>query len=785
MNGNGTREGRSFFDGLVRMIKNEAKKRKNEKGALLFDVAIFLLSLFFARCHIAFGAYPLGAALVGVLPSRVWISLFGVLFGAFSLGRAGIIHAIIAVVIVFLRVIMSGGVGESGTLFRESYTMRVCSVAVGAFVGAIYEILLNSFSLESLTFGSLGVLLSVALAFSYYGVVASEVHISDIIGNGRSIFAGRRGDKEEVAAVMLQGSFLILSFLTAISLDGYDFFGISLSYIFVSALTLFVAKRFGAIRAGAVGFVSAVGLGAMGAVGLGLAGIAAGLLFNIGLGYALFGGAAVLAAWCAYAGGLTVFLSTLPEYAVAAMLMTPYLKGAKREGREDVELPVTKKASLAVLAEVAECAFRRTDTKELEESLLLTSAAIKTYGEGGERGEFDEYRNIVIAATASLDATPCEEKIDILSTRLYKRAPVTAEVISRIFDISEGDAESLAQKLRELVGEYERECYELCRMSGLSREYELISGMMSGVGYSHTVESERDEELSRRLASVLTVLGFPDASAAVIGRRRRRVIYAVDTDAAHAFTDEIRARIERTLGFSLAEPKITEDDGIALVSADALPLWRVEYATASAAASEAEPSGDSTAFFERGGVFHAIISDGMGTGAVAARTSAFAVDYLGQMISHGVSDELIFDALNHIIKYRGEECSTTVDMLSLDLYTGELALTKSGAAPSYVVGEESVFRLAASTAPLGLIKDADSDTLRREMHSGEVVVMISDGAGVLPEESAWLTELLAGGEPFEVEEYARRILDGARKNVGCGDDITVSVIKILAAQATS
>ena len=785
MNGNRTREGGSFFDGLARVIRTAVEKRKNEKGALLFDVAIFLVSLFYARCHVAFGAYPLGAALVGTLPSRVWISLFGVLFGAFSLGRAGIIHAIIAVLIVFLRVIISGGKGEGGVLFHESYTMRVCSVAVGAFVGAIYEVFAGAFSLQSILFGALGVLLSVALAFSYYGVIASRIHIADIVGGGRNIFAGKRGEREEVESVMLQGSFLILSFLTTLALDGYDFFGISLSYIFVSALTLFIARRFGAIRAGAVGFVSAVGIGAMGAVGFGLAGITAGLLFHIGLGYALFGAAAVLAAWCAYAGGLTVFLSTLPEYAVSAMLMTPYLRGAKRESEPDSPLPIAKKASAAVSAEVAECVARRMDTRELEEAFILTSAAIKEYGRGGERGEFDEYRNIVIAATASLDATPCEEKIDILATRLYKRAPVTGEDVTRIVDISLEDAERLSEVLRELVGEYERECYELCRMSGLSHEYEMLSGMISGASYSFALAYDTDEELSRRLTSTLAALGFPDASARVLGKRRRRVIYAVDTDAEHAFTAAMRERIERVLGFVLSEPRVSENDGISLVSADALPLWRVEYATASVPGSDDEPSGDSTAFFERDGVFHAIISDGMGSGAVAARTSAFAVDYLGQMSAQGVSSALVLDSLNHIIKYRGEECSTTVDMLQIDLFTGELALTKSGAAPSYVIGESSVFRLSAETAPLGLIKEADSDTQRREVRSGDVVIMLSDGAGVLPEQSAWLGELLSKKETFDAEEYAKRILAMAKDHAQTGDDITVSVVKIFATQPTS
>jgi hypothetical protein len=137
----------SFFDGIISGVRRQIEERRKQRGALVIDVSVFLLALFFARCHIAFGAYPLATALVATLPSRVWVALVGALFGSVSLGGSGLLHSIILLITVFLRIIISGGArdedGSSQRLFSESYVMRVASAAIGSFIGAFYQVLLE------------------------------------------------------------------------------------------------------------------------------------------------------------------------------------------------------------------------------------------------------------------------------------------------------------------------------------------------------------------------------------------------------------------------------------------------------------------------------------------------------------------------------------------------------------------------------------------------------------------------------------------------------------------
>ncbi len=775
---------RSFFDGMIASAKREAERRRGAPGALVVDIAVFLMSLFFARRHIVFGTYPLAAALVATLPSRVWVALAGALFGSISLGGSGLLHAIISVVIVFLRIIISGGRKDedemAARLFTEPYVMRVAAAAIGSFIGAFYEVLLESFSLASILFGCTGVVLTVALAFSFFGVFTSNIDPLELFGRGRRIFSGKRTERERMELTLFQLSSLVLCFFAAFSLDGYDFFGISLCYIFVGAITLFVARRFGAFRAGVVGFVSAIGISATGAVAFALAGLGAGVLFSIGLGYALFGGGALLCAWCAYAGGITDFLSTLPEYGIAAMLMTPYLKNAKRESETDEVVNKSRAGESAADKVVRRHRDDACERDSLEESLILAAGAIKEYGQGSSRGEFDEYRDIVIAVTSTIDPTPCEEKIDALASKLYKGDRPECEDVARILGVCDG-VEDIHTHLMRLVGKYEQECYEHCRMDALAGEYELISRLIGGERLAAERSSAVDEGASYKLTAILKSHGFPEGCVRVLGEGKGHIIIAAEeSDGLELSSPKLLFELGRALGARLEVLLSEKCENITVLECRVAPVWRIERATASSASPNTGLSGDSVDFVERGGVFYSLLSDGMGSGAVAMRTSRFACRFLSEMIKDG-NETLILDSLSGIIKHRGEECSTTVDIFSFDLVTGEAAFTKCGAAPSYVKHADSIYRIRSRTSPIGLSASADSERVVARVEGGDYVVMLSDGVSVLPDDVPWLLEFLSRPTDKSAADYADELLALARENSKTEDDLTVSVMRVLAA----
>ena len=156
-----------------------------------------------------------------------------------------------------------------------------------------------------------------------------------------------------------------------------------------------------------------------------------------------------------------------------------------------------------------------------------------------------------------------------------------------------------------------------------------------------------------------------------------------------------------------------------------------------------------------------------------------SADFLSRILESSCTKSTAFHILNHIIKNRSEECSSSVDLFDFDLMTGEALFFKCGAAASYVKRNNSIFRIRSETAPLGLMKNIDAERIRVEVKSGDYIIMLSDGVSQSTDDSAWLIELLSGEPKCNIREYAETILSEAAKNSKSRDDMSVSVAKII------
>ena len=136
--------------------------------------------------------------------------------------------------------------------------------------------------------------------------------------------------------------------------------------------------------------------------------------------------------------------------------------------------------------------------------------------------------------------------------------------------------------------------------------------------------------------------------------------------------------------------------------------------------------------------------------------------------------------LNGIIRSTSRECSATVDIAEIDLMTGETRFIKSGAAPSFVLRDGSIFRLQSKTVPIGIIRALDAEMLKFDILPGDTVVMLSDGAARSYDEVPWLLDMMTNDEDIlsgDEKKAAEKIVREARRR-GSYDDITAGVIRI-------
>ena len=196
-------------------------------------------------------------------------------------------------------------------------------------------------------------------------------------------------------------------------------------------------------------------------------------------------------------------------------------------------------------------------------------------------------------------------------------------------------------------------------------------------------------------------------------------------------------------------------------------------------------SGDNYLMFERDcGKYHLCLSDGMGSGTVAAKESELVVELLEKFIEAGFKRETAVKMLNSAMVLSGEaERFSTLDYCEIDLYTGVVSMIKIGAAASFLVRDGDVTVINWGSLPAGVDVDQKFESTDITLASGDFLVMVTDGVLEylqVKEPIKKFTEILQTVDTENAGAYASDILDKVLVyNGGCArDDMTVIVLGI-------
>ena len=149
-----------------------------------------------------------------------------------------------------------------------------------------------------------------------------------------------------------------------------------------------------------------------------------------------------------------------------------------------------------------------------------------------------------------------------------------------------------------------------------------------------------------------------------------------------------------------------------------------------------------------------------------------------QFLEAGIEPEAALKTLNSAMALRGAETGsfTTIDLFTCRPDTGEAAVYKFGAAPSYLKKGGTVRRVTGGALPAGLRgAPAAPDVTRLTLEPGSFAVMISDGVAD-PGRDEWLQDLLAGWEGEDPQVLAGLILSESIRREALQDDCGVQVL---------
>ena len=776
--------------------------------SLLRGGAFILLGFLLGSARMLFDSTPLGFALLASCNAQAPFVLIGIVASGFEGSAVSLSVIAGACFLIATRALSSLLLEKKGVLsteerrsyplllesvFSESTSLRVMSSALGVFLVGIWRIIEGGFRFYDL-FASIFYLIATPLAtflFSRYFTFQAEKKKQ-----------GRAFSITPTSEILIDLSLLTILCAVAYSIRGITFMGISVSLFFVLSVTLYATKK---------GFVYGLIAGLL--LGLSLSPKYAPMLAFCTLAYypisklSLFGGAiASCIAGLVFgisSDGISAIAMELPALLTASLT---YCTAERLDLFDDVEryfesdVRSMSDISDELLITEQKMSTRNEKLRHISDSFSSLSEIFYDLSSKLKRPSILDLHSIC-EESFEKHCDGCENRESCFGVEYPQTLDAMKKMAVQLHSHGLADIKKLpdsfkkkCQRKSEIVKDANLSCsvatkkaFQNEKTEIFALDYDAIANILNDAIADNENEFKSDPKMSKKISRVIADAGYGEHSVMVFGKRKLKIIARnLDLNESSEAMSSLVSSIEKIASVKLSEPTFELSFGSVNMQLDAERAFSAECAFSSSTCSGESICGDTVSIFEnKNDYLYALISDGMGTGRDAALASETCNIFLRHMLSAGNKIETSLRMLNSVLRSKGSgsenECSATIDLLELDLYSGALTLVKSGAAPTLVLRRSNVFKLASPSFPIGILRSLDAKQLSINCEDGDLIVMVSDGAVKNGDDCGFLNDLLK--EDNICDEPASRIADRIVRRARAeaelqSDDISVVVIKV-------
>lgn len=654
------------------------------------------------------------------------------------------------------------------------------------------------------------------------------------------VFDGRR-----CAPALREAGIGAVCYAVTVSMGGVMIFGFSLRQLCAHAITLYISQKHGYLRGALAGLVCGFGCDVLYAPAYALIGAASGLLWRMHTAAAVIGSCAVGAMYAVYVGAFAAVRTVLPEMIVVSAAAYPLLR----------YLPALPEKWGLSDADGGRNAASAREVPAALTDLPITPAML---GVPSLELQLDALSGILMGLSSTFyhlsDRTrkpglyEIRQMCESISDRYCAQCPqhalcwerdfsATADAMGRITLCihRRGRAENtgafapldrVCPSLPNMLAAMNDAAAHLCeekmtkdKTETAAGDYEGMAKLLRASAAAYAKSCERDDALSRRLGRAMHRIGFRAEAVSVYGDRRRVVVAqglelgGDDLRAAGGGllgSEELREAFSALSGVRYQSPEfhLTAGGAKLCMTMRAGPKLAVTGGVWGEKKADEEVSGDAVCLFaNRSDCFYALVCDGMGSGREASVTAQISALFLEKLLSVSTAAGAALNLLNGFLRARSGECTATVDLCEIDMIVGEAKFIKCGAAASFILRGEQLFRIASGTTPLGILREVSAEETTAALCGGDLLLFFSDGVCGEEEDSAWITEtvcaaraaydarcakqhireaVLEDGETAEKQPTVLSLTDAlalalgeaAAARTGRRDDMTVAVLNI-------
>ncbi len=322
--------------------------------------------------------------------------------------------------------------------------------------------------------------------------------------------------------------------------------------------------------------------------------------------------------------------------------------------------------------------------------------------------------------------------------------------------------------------------------AALLEQYGAVAQALEGLSAQLSVQGTPVQEKTRRVIERFTAMGMPPSECAVTQETSgnlRVVVTLPRTGFALAELERLARETSHLCHRTMLTPQKLSCRGLTtLIFLEKPPLCPVFGIAAQAARGGI--SGDAVQQFCHASSAEMILCDGMGTGRPAAVDGNLAAELTARLRRAGFQGETAARLVNVALSLKSdEESSATLDLISVDLYSGVATLFKAGAASGFVVQGGRAFAVGAQSLPVGILEEVKGAQATLRLQVGDCAVLVSDG--MLLDGEGWIIAQLS--EAIARRQTPQRIADAlvsaaiartAQHENYRPDDITVAVLQL-------
>lgn len=297
-----------------------------------------------------------------------------------------------------------------------------------------------------------------------------------------------------------------------------------------------------------------------------------------------------------------------------------------------------------------------------------------------------------------------------------------------------------------------------------SDQFGSIAGMLEDLAFEFDDSEMFDSASASRIRTMLGEYEIYPSSISVIEDKfgRKRVEILSQGTSLGLDNDKIGVEIGKICSRYFDKGRITNFKNESMLTFNEKPSYKLSVGFAQHSAQGALCGDTVKILNDNKGHTILIISDGMGKGSRAALDGAMGAGLLSRLINAGFGFDSALKIVNSALLVKSnDESLATLDVASIDLFTGKCEIFKAGAPASYIIKGENITKCELSSMPAGILRGIEFAKRTAVLSPNDDIILLSDGITDLGD--IWLEDTLFSIDKSDCQLCAEDILDSALK----------------------